>query len=482
MNQVRNLPSIQTDFSDWYNEVVFRSELIDHAPVRGCMILRPYGYAIWELMQYKLNKDFKKMGVHNCAFPLLIPSSYIESEKDHIEGFAPEIAVVTYAGGKELEEKLVVRPTSETIIHSMFSRWIKSWRDLPVKVNQWCSVIRWEKRPRPFIRNTEFWWQEGHTAHEKREEAYAQAHEAGDIYENFIREYLAIPVIRGFKPPMEKFPGAEATITFEAMMQDGKALQMGTSHVLSQSFCKQFNIKYQNKKDEWEMPWLTSWGVTTRLIGAVIMVHGDEKGLVLPPLIAPIQCIIIPIINKKNNNSDNEKILDICNQYKKKLEDAGYRSECDLSEKSPGFKYNYWELKGVPFRIEIGLRDIENNSFVFVSRDNNDKRIITHSDLTTDFMKNEISSFVDRLLQKRIEKQKENIHSVGSLIEVESSQENKFYIADWCCSLKSYEIIKSKQLTVRCVLETYLEPKSTCFSCGESCKSARYKVVVAKAY
>lgn len=480
-----NLPSIENNFSDWYNEIVYLSDLVDNSAVRGSMVIRPYGYSIWEEIQKELNKEFKKIGVHNCAFPLLIPYSFIESEKDHVEGFAPEVAVVTFAGGKELEEKLVVRPTSETIIHTMFSKWIKSWRDLPYKVNQWCSVVRWEKRPRPFIRSTEFWWQEGHTAHSTWEEAFSQVNQAGDIYERLIRDFLGIEIVRGKKPPMEKFPGAEETITFEAMMGDGKALQMGTSHLLNQNFCKQFDIKFQNKEGFFDYPWLTSWGVTTRLIGALVMVHGDKKGLVLPPRVAPFQFVIIPIVSNKLSQESIELIYKQCFEIKEFLECNSFRCIIDDSDNTPGFKFSHWEMKGVPFRIEIGERDIKSNSIFLSLRDNGEKKSISCANFTSKFFLNYlISEFHLRLLTNSRSKLNNSSKEVESLFDaqIKNNEGNFFYFTHWCCDKNTYNLIKSYQLTVRCVLEEKKAPFEICFTCGSSCKNAIYRVIVAKSY
>ena len=323
---MNKLPDIKNNFAEWYQEVVQQAELADHSPTRGSMVVRPYGCAIWERIKDILDKRIKETGHENAMFPLLIPESFIKREASHVAGFAPELAVVTHAGGKLLEEPLVVRPTSETIIHYMFARWIKSWRDLPMKINQWANVVRWEMRPRAFLRTTEFYWQEGHTAHETYEQAEQEALMMMQEYVNLAHNYLAIPVITGEKTPHERFPGAEKTLTFEAMMQDGKALQMGTSHQLSQKFAESFEIKFQDRDGNLAMPHLTSWGVTTRLIGAIIMVHGDEKGLVLPPKIAPIQVVIIPIFKK---GTDNAVILTAVQDIKRAMQARGIRVMLD---------------------------------------------------------------------------------------------------------------------------------------------------------
>lgn len=342
---MNKLPDINLNFSDWYNEVVAKAELAEHGPVRGTMVIRPYGYEIWENIQKILDHKIKEAGVKNASFPLLIPESFLKKEAKHIEGFSPELAVVTHAGGKELDEPLVVRPTSETVIHYMFSKWIKSWRDLPLKINQWANVVRWELRPRPFLRTTEFLWQEGHTAHETKEGAEAEAEAAMDRYVDFVQKYLAIPVIVGDKSQSEKFAGADRTITYEAFMPDGRALQMGTSHILSQTFAEAFEIKFQNREGKEEHPYLTSWGATTRLIGATIMVHGDNKGLVLPPMIAPIQVVIVPILREDSK----KEVLEVAHAIKNSLLMDGVRVYIDdREERTPGNKFYEWELKGVP--------------------------------------------------------------------------------------------------------------------------------------
>jgi len=360
------LPDIKKDFPAWYQEIVFQAELADHSPVRGAMVIRPYGYAMWERTKAILDRRIKETGHQNAAFPLLIPESFLKKEAEHVEGFAPELAVVTIAGGKKLEEPLVIRPTSETIVHYMFAKWIKSWRDLPLKINQWANVVRWELRPRPFLRTTEIFWQEGHTAHETHQEAEDEAQMMMQEYVTLAQDYLAIPVVTGLKTEQEKFPGAEKTLTFEALMQDGKALQMGTSHVLSQSFAKAFDMKFQDRDEKIAYPYLTSWGVSTRLIGAVVMVHGDQKGLVLPPKIAPIQVVIIPIFKK---GQDNAAVLQAARHLATELADNAISVHVDDDEtKTPGAKFYHWELRGVPVRIEIGPRDLEQKQAMVVDR------------------------------------------------------------------------------------------------------------------
>ena len=334
---MKQLPNIKDQFPEWYNEVIYKSELVDHSPTKGTAVIRPYGYSIWEKIHQLLDKRIKEVGVKNAYFPLLIPESFLNKEKKHVEGFAPELAVVTHAGGKKLEEPLVVRPTSETIIYHMFSRRIKSWRDLPLKINQWANVVRWELRTRPFLRTSEFLWQEGHTAHYSAEEAEEMSKQMLEIYVDIAENYLAIPVIPGEKSESERFAGADHTYTFEAMMQDGKALQMGTSHVLAQSFPAAFGIQFQDKDGKMRVPHCTSWGVSTRLIGALVMVHGDQNGLIIPPKIAPITGVVIPILKK---NADNSAVLEMADKVRQMLEPLGFTIEVDTREGiSPGAKY-----------------------------------------------------------------------------------------------------------------------------------------------
>ena len=362
---VKKLTPMSEDFNQWYTDIIQEAQLADYSPVKGTMVIRPYGYALWEHIQSYLDKRFKDTGHQNAYFPLFIPKSFIEKEAEHVEGFSPELATVTHAGGKELEEPLIVRPTSETIINHMFSKWIKSHRDLPMLINQWANVVRWEMRTRLFLRTSEFLWQEGHTAHQTKEEATQEALQMLDIYEEFTEKIAAVKVIKGTKSEIEKFAGAKVTYSIEAMMLDKKALQAGTSHELGQNFSKAFEIQYSDENNNLAHPFQTSWGVSTRLIGMIIMAHGDDQGLKLPPAIAPTQVVIIPIIPK---NADSEKILKLANQIKEMLSDFRVHLD-DREEVSPGFKFNEWELKGVPIRLELGPKDIENNSVVVARRD-----------------------------------------------------------------------------------------------------------------
>ncbi|MDD2521407.1 MAG: proline--tRNA ligase [Anaerolineaceae bacterium] len=363
----KKLPTQEEDFSEWYNQLVLRAELADYSPVRGCMVVRPYGWALWENIQKALDKRFKATGHVNAAFPLLIPQSFMTKEKEHVEGFAPELAVVTHGGGKELEEPLVVRPTSETIIGTMYSKWIQSYRDLPVLINQWANVVRWEMRTKLFLRTLEFYWQEGHTAHATEQEAVEETERMLNVYADFAINEAAVPVLAGQKSESEKFAGAKATYSIEAMMGDTKALQAGTSHFLGQNFAEAFDIKFLDENNQLQYCWTTSWGVSTRFIGAIIMTHGDDQGLILPPNLAPYQVVIVPIYRK-----DEEKaaVMEVVDRVASGLEAVDVRVKVDERDGlTPGFKFNDWEMKGVPLRIEIGPKDVEKGSIALARRD-----------------------------------------------------------------------------------------------------------------
>ena len=372
---VKEITNIEDDFAKWYTDVVRKAELADYTDTKGCIAIRPYGYAIWENIQNYADKLFKEVGITNLYMPVLIPESMLEKEKDHVEGFAPEVAWVTMGGGEELEERLCIRPTSETMMSTMYSKWVKSWRDLPILGNQWCNVLRWEKETRPFLRSREFLWQEGHTIHETAKEAEERTLMMLDIYADVIENLLAIPVLKGRKTKKEQFAGADATYTVETMMHDGRALQAGTSHYFGQNFTKPFEIKFQNREGKEEYAYQTSWGISTRLIGAVIMAHGDNRGLKLPPRVAPIQAVIVPIAQHKEGVL--EKVTNIYSELNKK-----FRIKLDDRDNcSTGFKFNDWEMRGVPVRIEIGPRDLENNQAVLVRRDSGEKEVVELSKL-----------------------------------------------------------------------------------------------------
>ncbi len=467
------LPDIKTNFSDWYNEVIYQSELADHSPVRGTIIIRPYGTALWEEIRGILDKKIKDTGHQNAIFPLFIPESFLKKEADHIEGFAPELAIVTIAGGKKLEEPLVVRPTSETIIHYMFARWIKSWRDLPLKINQWANVVRWELRPRPFLRTTEFFWQEGHTAHATAEEADEEALLMLSEYVDLAQNYLAIPVIVGEKTESEKFAGAIKTYTFEGLMQDGKALQMGTSHRISQSFAKSFDMQFQNKDGKLEYPHLTSWGASTRLIGAVIMVHGDEKGLVLPPKIAPIQAVIVPILKK---NTDNTAVLEAAKTMADQLAPLRVHLDDDPS-KSPGAKFYKWELRGVPVRIEIGPRDLENKQAMVSTRLG--KKMAVPLDEIGKTVKDLMIEIQKEMFDRAKKYLDSQWHKVAKLSEFGPvlEKEGGIYQTGYCGNPACEQELKKYKAFTRCLLKE--KTFDSCFNCDQP---SERDVIVAKAY
>lgn len=473
---MKKLPNLKTNFQDWYNEVVYQAELVDQSPVRGSLVIRPYGYAIWERMRDILDARIKKTGHHNASFPLLIPESFLKKEAEHIEGFAPELAVVTHAGGKALEEPYVIRPTSETIIHYMFARWIKSWRDLPLKINQWANVIRWEMRTRAFLRTTEFFWQEGHTAHATRNEAHDEVLMMLGEYVSLAENVLAIPAVTGLKSESEKFPGAQKTYTFESLMPDGKALQMGTSHLLSQNFAKAFDMQYQDKNNELSYPYLTSWGVTTRLIGALVMVHGDQKGLVLPPVIAPIQVVIVPIVKAGTDSKEvTQAVALMVDQFKK--EDIRVCIDTD-DTKTPGAKFYHWELRGVPVRIEIGPRDLKENVAVVVDRIGLDKLKVSLDSVTT-YVRELLDTVQKTMLERAKEQRDARWYKAAKLADFgEKLQKNAgFYQTGWCGSSACEEQLKQYQASTRCLLKE--QSFDACFYCDESNK---HDVLVAKAY
>ncbi len=471
------LPNIVTHFSEWYQEVIHLAELSDQAPVRGCIVIRPYGNAIWEEIKLVLDKKIKATGHENALFPVLIPLSFIEREADHIAGFAPELAVVTHAGGKELEEPLAVRPTSETMIHYMFAKWIKSYRDLPLKINQWANVMRWEKRPRAFLRTSEFFWQEGHTAHVTHQEALEETLLMLSQYVDLAENYLAIPVIQGKKSPSEQFPGAEATYTFEGFMYDGKALQMGTSHLLSQNFAKSFEMKFQNKDGQWAYPYLTSWGATTRLVGAIIASHGDQNGLIIPPKIAPIQIIIIPIFKTEEEQA---VVMSHVKKIMSALTHIDIRVKCDDNDQmKPGAKFFKWELRGIPLRIEIGPKDIDQNVVVVASRIDQQK-----SQVEIDQLVHIIPQMLDAIQKQLFVRAQERyakmwykipkLQDFGKQLE----QQAGIYQAGWCKDAACEQLLKPFTGSIRCLLENSSE-MTVCFGCD---KPSLVDVIAAKSY
>ena len=446
---MKNLTPMSEDFNQWYTDIIQEAELADYSPVKGTMVIRPYGYAIWENIQEYLDNRFKETGHKNAYFPLFIPKSFIEKEAEHVEGFSPELATVTHAGGKELEEPLIVRPTSETIINHMFSKWISSHRDLPLLINQWANVVRWEMRTRLFLRTSEFLWQEGHTAHATKEEANEEAIQMLNIYEEFVQDIAAVSVTKGLKSELEKFAGAEKTYSIEAMMLDKKALQAGTSHELGQNFSKAFEIEYSDENNKLQNPFQTSWGVSTRLIGMIIMAHGDDKGLKLPPNLAPIQVVIVPIIPSKD---DKNKVMENVENIKTML--SNYRlSIDDREEVTPGYKFNEWELKGVPIRIEIGPRDIENNKVILSRRDiDNSKEEVSIEKLKSkiDQLLIDIQKNMFDISKNHMEENTMHVDSKEDLIEALNNKEG-FVTCYWSENKDDeLEIKELTSATIRC--------------------------------
>ena len=412
---VEKITPMSEDFNEWYTDIIQQAQLADYSPVKGTMVIRPYGYSLWEGVQAYLDKKFKETGHENAYFPLFIPNSFIQKEAEHVEGFSPELATVTHAGGKELEEPLVVRPTSETIINHMFAKWIKSHRDLPMLINQWANVVRWEMRTRLFLRTSEFLWQEGHTAHKTQEEATSEALQMLDIYAEFAENAAGVSVVKGIKSANERFAGATTTYSIEAMMKDKKALQAGTSHELGQNFSKAFEIQYSDENNELQHPFQTSWGVSTRLIGMIIMAHGDDKGLQLPPKLAPTQSVLIPIIPNEDSKS---VVLETVNKLHEELRES-YRIKIDDRDNiSPGFKFNEWELKGVPLRIEIGPKDIEKNSVVFSRRDGVDGKNSVSINEVSQKLKDNLDGIQSNLLETSKNFRKDNTIHVDSKAEL----------------------------------------------------------------
>lgn len=474
-NFVKEITNIEEDFAKWYTDIVIKAELADYTDTKGCIAIRPYGYAIWENIKKYADAKFKKEGVKNVYFPVLIPESLLQKEKDHVEGFAPEVAWVTEGGEQKLEERLCVRPTSETMFSTQFSKWLSSWRDLPMKTNQWCNVLRWEKETRPFLRSREFLWQEGHTIHETAEEAEKFTHRILDIYGEIIEELLAIPVLKGRKTPKEQFAGAVATYTVENLMHDGKALQAGTSHYFGQNFTKPFNIKFQNREGKEEYAYQTSWGISTRLIGAVIMAHGDNRGLKLPPRVAPIQAVIVPVAMHK------EGVKEKAQEVFESLE-ATYRMELDVRDNyTPGYKFNDWEMRGVPVRIELGPRDIENGVCVVVRRDTQEKITVELAEL-----KEKLGEILEEIQKNMFEEAKRNqVKRTSSALNMEEFEkilnENQGYIkAMWCGDEECENKIKEQTgAHSRCIPYDEEHLSDTCVYCG---KPAKHMVVWGRQY
>ncbi|MBP1558937.1 MAG: proline--tRNA ligase [Oscillospiraceae bacterium] len=471
---VEAITSMEEDFSRWYTDVVKKAELVDYSSVRGCMILRPYGCALWENIRDNLDARFKELGHENVAMPLFIPESLLQKEKDHVEGFAPEVAWVTYGGSERLTERLCVRPTSETLFCEHFAHVIKSYRDLPKLYNQWCSVVRWEKTTRPFLRTMEFWWQEGHTMHETKEEALAETEQMLNVYADFCEQKLAIPVLKGRKTEKEQFAGAEATYTIEAMMHDGKALQSGTSHFFGDGFARAFDIQYTGRDNKLAYPFQTSWGMSTRIIGAIIMTHGDNNGLVLPPAVAPTQVMVIPIAQHK------EGVLEKANEITNRIK-SFCRAKIDASENSPGWKFAEYEMKGVPLRLEIGPKDIENNQCVLVRRDNRQKYVVSLDELET-AIPQALQDLHDALYQKALENRENRTWAATTMEEAKeiADRDNGFIKTMWCGDLDCELAMKEQVgLTSRCMPFRQEQLSETCICCG---KPAKKMVVWGKAY
>ncbi|MDP2736525.1 MAG: proline--tRNA ligase [bacterium] len=490
MDEKGRITKRKDDYSKWYLDVIAVADLADDSPVRGCMVIKPNGYAIWEKMQAALDAMFKATGVENAYFPLLIPVSFLEREAKHVEGFAKECAVVTHhrlemdeIKGKlvpagELAEPLVIRPTSETIMYVMYAKWIKSYNDLPLLINQWANIVRWEMRTRPFLRTTEFLWQEGHTAHATRKEANARAMQMLEVYRVFAEEYMAMPVIMGQKSQSERFAGAVNTYTIEALMQDGKALQAGTSHLLGQNFAKPFNVKFLNKDGKEQYVEQTSWGVSTRLIGGLIMTHSDDKGLVLPPKLAPIHAVIIPIWS---SSEDHEKVLPVVEKLAGEIRSFGFSVKIDDRDMRPGPKFYEWEKKGIPVRIEIGPKDVAKQSVMTVRRDTGEKQSIG-LDQAAEAVRDLLDVIQKNLFQRALKFRDENIRNVETYEEFKTVLQEKggFLNAHWCldpvCEAKIKEETKA---TIRCIPFDQKKEDGKCIICG---KKSEGRVLFAKAY
>ena len=490
--ELKHMTKRAENYSQWYNDLVVKAELAEQSAVRGCMVIKPYGYAIWEKMQAQLDKMFKETGVQNAYFPLLIPKSFLSREAEHVKGFAKECAVVTHYRLKasedgnavevdpnaKLEEELIIRPTSETIIWNTYKNWIHSWRDLPLMCNQWCNVMRWEMRTRPFLRTSEFLWQEGHTAHATREEAEKEAQTMLHVYADFAEKWLAVPVVQGVKSETERFAGALDTYTIEAMMQDGKALQSGTSHFLGQNFAKSFDVTYLNKDNKPEYVWATSWGVSTRLIGALIMTHSDDNGLVLPPKIAPIQVAIIPIFKGEEQLKEiTAKLQPVIDQLRAFGITVKYD---DADNKRPGFKFADYELKGVPVRLAMGGRDLENNTIEVMRRDTLEKDSVSFDGIV-DYVKNLLDDIQNNIFQKAKDFRDAHIYECENYEEFkEKVKDGGFFLCHWDGTEETEAKIKEDtQATIRCVPFMFEQTPGTDMVSG---KPAKYRVIIARSY
>ncbi|MBI2635797.1 proline--tRNA ligase [Candidatus Peregrinibacteria bacterium] len=468
----------KNDFPQWYLDVIQHADLAEHADVKGCIVFKPYGYAMWEAIQQDLNRRIKALGVQNCYFPLFIPESFLNKEKDHVKGFAPECAVVTHGGGKELAEKLYVRPTSETIMYPTFAKWIHSHRDLPLKINQWANIVRWEMRTRPFLRTLEFLWQEGHTAHATKDEADAMVNDALKMYADFDREFLALPVLRGRKPDHEKFAGALYTLTTEALARDGKAIQAGTSHNLGQGFSEAYDVKFLDAAGMAQRPWITSWGLSTRIIGTVIVVHGDAKGLRLPPSLAPVQIVIIPIYK---TDAEKTAMLSACKSLEQSWSPALRVKIDDRDDKSPGFKFNEWEVKGVPLRVEIGPKDVEKKQITVVRRDTGGKSAIPVASASAAAVQTLLHDIQATLYAQAKQYLDDHTREASSMDELALLiEEGNMVWTSWDGTVASANAVKEKtKATIR------LLPETDRMACGKDPVSGKQGITMAlygKAY
>ena len=466
---VDEITSMDVDFAKWYTDIVKKAHLMDYSSIRGCMVIEPYGFAIWENIQHILDTEFKKLGHQNVSMPLFIPESLLQKEKDHVEGFAPEVAWVTHGGEEKLAERLCVRPTSETLFCDYYSRAIHSWRDLPMLYNQWCSVVRWEKTTRPFLRSVEFNWQEGHTMHETAQDAMEETERMLNVYADFCENILAIPVIKGKKTDKEKFAGAVSTYTVEAMMHDGKALQSGTSHYFGDGFSKAFDITFQDRNNKISYPHQTSWGMSTRVIGGIIMTHGDNNGLVLPPKVAPIQVIIIPIASHKPG------VLDVAKKITQKL-NSFCRAKIDDSNQSPGWKFAEYEMKGVPLRLEVGPKDIEKNQCVLVQRNNREKHFVSLDELETTIPKL-LEKLQNEMFDAALQRRNEMTYTAKTLEEIKKIASTKpgLIKSMWCGSKECEELIKDEAgLTSRCIPFEQEKISDVCPCCGKPASTMIY--------
>lgn len=469
---VKEITPKAVDYSQWYLDVILKTKMMDYAPVKGFMAIRPSGYAIWEKIQELMDRRFKETGHQNAYFPLFIPQSLLQKEAEHVEGFAPEVAWVTRGGSEPLTEPLLVRPTSEAIICDFYSRWVQSWRDLPILINQWCNVVRWEKSTRPFLRTSEFLWQEGHTCHRTEEEAEEETLKMLEVYREFLETEMAIPAVAGRKTEREKFAGALRTYCVEALMSDGRALQAGTSHNLGQHFAKVFDITFLDQDDQLKYVWQTSWGVSTRLIGALIMVHGDDRGLVIPPRLAPIQVVIVPILSKK----DKERVLEAVRTLAAELgQDLRIKLD-EREEYSPGWKYNDWEMRGVPLRIEVGPRDLDKNQVVVVRRDNGEKEFVARDNLK-EYLARLLEQIQGDMLERALRFREENTRSCNDYEEFKKiiERDRGFIVSSWCGNDACEERIKNEtKATIRCLPFNMQPQDEKCFACNEKAAETAY--------